>query len=521
MTRWPCLPLLLTLLSPGSAASATPFRSTLGQVEHLIDQWRIEEAAAMLAPLLRSSPRHPKVLQLRGEILINQGKYRQAHDLLKGAIRGSRTSLPLKALRDLAGSTADMVKGYTSHRSPGGHFEIWTGKGKDELLVPFAAETLEATRVSLERDLGYAPREPVRVEIYPSPEDLARVSPLTITEIRRSGTIALCKFNRLMVVSPRALLRGYSWRDTLAHEYVHLVITRRWHNTVPIWLHEGLAKFFEARWRQPLGDVAPLSPAQEHLLASALRQRKLIRWEQMHPSMAKLPSQEATALAFAQVQTAVQFLVDQVHIAGLRRLLDMIRSGRTSWEAIRQVSGLNAREFSRRWKQQLGTRNLRLLPDLVPPRLRFGKRPSHERRVAAMREGRARRFLHLAGLLRSRRLTRAAIIEYDKARKILGPRNDLVANHLARAYLEISSPAQAISALMPVLEYYPELSGPQVTMGIAYLRNREPAAAERHLRAALRINPFDPELHCGLADALKGRTADAARLHASLCAKLR
>ena len=36
--------------------------------------------------------------------------------------------------------------------------------------------------------------------------DLARVSTLTIKEIETSGTIALCKWNRLMIVSPRALV---------------------------------------------------------------------------------------------------------------------------------------------------------------------------------------------------------------------------------------------------------------------------------------------------------------------------
>ena len=45
-----------------------------------------------------------------------------------------------------------------------------------------------------------------------------------------------------MAVTPRALLRGYPWRDTLAHEYVHLVISRLSHNRVPVWLHEGLAE---------------------------------------------------------------------------------------------------------------------------------------------------------------------------------------------------------------------------------------------------------------------------------------
>jgi tetratricopeptide (TPR) repeat protein len=163
--------------------------------------------------------------------------------------------------------------------------------------------------------------------------------------------------------------------------------------------------------------------------------------------------------------------------------------------------------------------NLRPLPGLVPPELRFGKAPSREQQLAAVKERRARRWLRLADLLRVRGHTRASIIEYQKARDLLGPRNELAANHLARAYLEIASPAQAISALLPVLEYYPDKPGPQVTMGIAYLRSGDPGAARQHFKVALRINPFNPEVHCGLARALGSTTAEAAH-HARLCQQL-
>ena len=52
------------------------------------------------------------------------------------------------------------------------------------------------------------------------------MSPLTEDEIETTGTIALSKYNKLMVVSPRATLFGYPWMDTLAHEYTHLVVSR-------------------------------------------------------------------------------------------------------------------------------------------------------------------------------------------------------------------------------------------------------------------------------------------------------
>src|SRR6202011_3245409 len=114
-------------------------------------------------------------------------------------------------------------------------FVVWYAPGKDSLLASYALEALEKAWAALGDDFGSRPSEPVRVEIYPEVSDLARVSPLTLKEIETSGTIALCKYNRLMIVSPRALVHGYPWLDTLAHEYTHFIVSRLSRNTVPIW----------------------------------------------------------------------------------------------------------------------------------------------------------------------------------------------------------------------------------------------------------------------------------------------
>ena len=83
---------------------------------------------------------------------------------------------------------------------------------------------LDAAWQTIGDDLGLQPADPIRVEILGAPADLAKMSPLTEAEIETTGTIALSKYNKLMVVSPRATLFGYPWMDTLAHEYTHLVV---------------------------------------------------------------------------------------------------------------------------------------------------------------------------------------------------------------------------------------------------------------------------------------------------------
>lgn len=512
--------LLVLLLTAGAALAAPGLEQQAQRVRELLAEWRPQDAERALAPLLRIAPDDPAVQRAAAELRFRQGRYDDARRLLDRllATPAGRGSASVKRLAALVQSTAETVKGYRQEKPPGGHF-VFRTSGRDRYLVPFASETLEAVRERLQKDLGYVPPAPILVEIYPRPADLARVSPLTEQDIERSGTIALCKYQRLMIVSPRALLRGYGWRDTLAHEYTHLVVSRLSHNRVPIWLHEGLAKLFEARWRLPPAANAPLTPIQRHLLASALSKGTLIPWAKMHPSMAKLPNQRATALAFAEVQTALAFVTSRVGIDGLRRLIAALRAGQDDWSALRSVTKLSRAAFTKGWKQYLRGLKLERKAGLELEPLVFGKARSKEQRIAKIRLEKARRYFRLADLLRQRNLLHAAALEYEKARSLGGARDSFVANALARTYLQLKLPERAIDVLKPVIEYYPEIAGVQATLGAAYLAAAQRKEAAAHLEVALRINPFNPQIHCDLAQALPA--GPAASRHVKLCKELR
>src|SRR5260370_14761133 len=112
-------------------------------------------------------------------------------------------------------------------RAESAHFILCYPKGKDEILAPYALETLESIRQALSQDLGFAPPGKVRVEVVNDARELSKVSTLTYKQIITTGTIAICKFNKLMITSPKAVLHGYDWRDTLAHEFVHLGVSQK------------------------------------------------------------------------------------------------------------------------------------------------------------------------------------------------------------------------------------------------------------------------------------------------------
>jgi tetratricopeptide (TPR) repeat protein len=510
--------LLAAALAGALAAPAHAFR--------MIDDGHVEEAAREVEAALRARPHDPETAFLDGNLAFLRGDYARAAERMREAIRKQRDpSDDERALAALAEATAAATREFVETR--GTHFRVRHAPGKDALLVPYALDALERAYRALAADFGDAPSEPVRVEIYPEVADLAKVSTLTLREIETSGTIALCKFNRIMIVSPRALMAGYPWMDTLAHEYTHFIVTRVSRNTVPIWLHEGLAKLEEARWRDtaPRSDGRPagLTPTMEHLLAGALGRKRLITFEQMHPSMAKLPSQEDSALAFAEVYMALVYLQQQIGWDGIRHLIGALRDGHSDEEAVATALGRPFAQFQHDWRAWLHEQKLRTRAGLVPTALKFKKAPddrSSNEDASEIAEDKARKLARLGGLLRARRRLRAAASEYEKAAAIIGPGHPQVANPLGRTYLELGDAERAIATALPTLELYPDQAAPSAMLGEGYLKKGDFARAQQYFEAALRISPFDPAIHCGLERILRRRDDPRAAEEAAACRTL-
>lgn len=505
----------VALVAAGGVARA----ASTEHAYELVEEQRIDEASKEVEALVRARPHDPEVAFVEGDLLLHRGEYARAADRFGEAMKlRGRVGDDAKQLRDLARATDETTQGYVELR--GKHFVVWHKPGRDDLLAPYALDTLEKAMAALGDDLGWRPTEPIRVEIYPEVADLARVSTLTLKEIETSGTIALCKYNRLMIVSPRALVAGYPWLDTLNHEYTHYVVTRISHNTVPIWLHEGIAKFEERRWRGPSGGA--LTPVMEHLLATGLAHKHLITFAEMHPSMAKLPSQEDTALAFAEVYTVVDYLHEKDGWAGVRALVKRFADGKP-FDAKNGMA-----ELESTWRSWLRGKKLRAHPGLLPAEseLRFKKgagKPTEasEDDSGRIGEERARKFARLGGMLRARHRLQAAATEYEKAQAIVGGGNPAVANKLARTYLELGDPTRAISTAEPALELYPDQAAPNATLGEAWLRKGDNKKAAHYLEAALAINPFDPAVHCGLAQAWRALNDRRAGGEAATCQSLK
>ncbi len=455
----------------------------------------------------------PAALLLEARLAFLEGRFEDALDFLTQArnLSDAFDEDTVGPFEDLVLATWELVRDMVPHPSPGGHFVVYTRPGPDEVLVLYAGEALERARKATEEVFGWAPSEPVAVHVYPHVEDLARVSSLRVSEIQASGTIALCKYNRLMITSPADLLYGYEWLDTLAHEYIHYVIIHASDNRVPIWLHEGLAKYFETRWR---GNLSPsLSPTSQDLLARAIAEGHLITFDEMSPSMARLPTQEATATAFAEVFTAIRFIVERTGIEGIRHIIERIRDGASDREAIAAVLGMSFERFEKQWRRFMRSLDLVRLPTAYVERLYFRNRDDRRDELKAIGAEKAEQHTYLGDRLRARKRMLAAVKEYRKAVAVVGNTSPVIQAKLATALLALGRAQDALDAVEPALQWYPQYVLLHLRRGQALLKLNRYAEAAEALRRAVAINPFDADVHRGLEKALAalGRQQEADR----------
>jgi tetratricopeptide (TPR) repeat protein len=480
-------------LAAGAGKETTPEgkdRAGSGAVLEALEMWDLPLAQQRLDELRHAEGETPVTRELTGRLRFFAGDY-------AGAVESLQDSGSLYA--GLAAATLAETRNDEQRESA--HFVLRYPPGKDEILAPYALETLEAARERIGRDLGFLPEERIRVEILRDPSALSRLSPLTETEIAQSGTIALCKYDKLMVVSPRALVVGYAWQDTLAHELTHYLITRKSQNKTPIWLHEGIAKYEESHWRGEAGEA--LSPSTAALLNRRLKDGSLISFERMHPSIAMLPSQEDAALAFAEVFTTIEYLVKERH-ASLEQLLVSLSQGMGDTQAVEHAAGESFDRLTRDWKAYLQRRPMpKELAPLAPEKLRFksdpdARDPEPDGADPAIPDPQARRAAHLGSLLLARARLNPALIELGKAEGRVGARSSVLSNLYAKALLQAGRREEAERVLRASLVPYPDIAQTHLQLGQVELGAQRWDLAKQELLAANAVDPFDPEIHVGL-----------------------
>jgi tetratricopeptide (TPR) repeat protein len=481
----------IILLTPTILGAATPEQTFIA-----LQSWQLEEALKSAQSLMVEDPNEPINWMLAGRVQHQRGEHFSALALLKAA---QNKNIEVDDILDLVESSA----GYQTHfkviETP--HFKIHY-IDKDRVVADYARPVLEASYTRIGEALRFLPAErgeKIAVEIYPDARGLSSATGLSIKEIETSGTIAICKFHRLMITSPLATANGYHWADTLAHEFTHLLVSKKSRNTIPIWLHEGIAKFYESIWSGEPG--LALQPYSEKLLADAVRNKKLIPFAKMHPSMAKLPSQEDTALAFAEVFTMVEFIRHQYGEGSIPQILESTASGIELNKAFLKVTGVDIKTLEAQWRRYLATRSYREIPGAALQKIVLASKNEEvqsEKPLETITDKETHDRSRLGELLQIAGHQRAAAMEYENAYKKAGLRYPTLLYRLASVYVSTHREQEAIALLNKSLAVHANDLDLRLLLGRLLLSTGSLIPARKNFDAVNLQNPFNPEVHAAL-----------------------
>lgn len=512
---------------PLSQAVARPdgYRAVVDELR----AWNLVEARKKIASLEAKSPGLAEWPALSGAADYLEGRYAESIANLNAALKKRPGDSEWLELRLHVRQTQTAMQGFKAYKTA--HFDIWYDPGEDAVLLPYLGDALEKAYARYGEKLGVRPTQRIRVELFSDSVRFHRSSTLSRRDIEEKGAVGVCKFNKIMFLSPGALLRGYRWLDTAAHEYVHYLIVLATKNRAPIWLHEGIAKYLEKSWRGDKTDF--LHPGEEALLFNARETNVYVPFKKMEPSLIYLETPQEVHLAYAEAASAVDFIQRTMGENALVRLLGGIKNAapaprtqgapafgeenpgmrhqrraslvelestgppQSAEPGLRLLAGVDLGGFEKLWIEDLKKLPLRAhagsqvsLPKLKP------KGPVSERTIdlAALKSAVARRRMRLGDRLSFRGRMRAALIEYRRALRD-EPHSQPLLNRAAQIEIHLGMIPEAEQHIQRALKVDPDYAMTHVHKALASEMGGRPGRALRAWEEVLHINPFIRVVH--------------------------
>ena len=493
--------ILSIMISMAQAAPPEAMDSLMSK----LDSWDIENAWMEVKELLLKEPKDPQLLELASHIAFHRGDYQEALRLIKSVME-------LGELGELGGEedknksfalfleeTIGVVSPFRRYESP--HFVVSLDEKQDGVLIDYMLDAMEKTYQLMAQQYGFQPKEKIRIEVFPDAKAFYYASTLSARDIEVTGAVGLTKFNKLMLLSPRALVHGYRWLDAISHEYMHYVIIKLTNNKAPIWFHEGLAKYEETHWRN---GPSYLSPLYQTLLARALEEKRLIGFERMEPSLVTLETPDDVQLAYAQAASAIEFIIAKAGHDGLKEIMRRmaLSNQKGASQSIKDVMGLEFDQFESSWKEFLGSKGFKEAEGVNVRRYKIKEGKADEERLdmGEIKSLIARNRAHLGDLLKERGRMEAAILEYRRA--LADARDSVpIMNRLSDVLLLLGRNEEALGLLKRAKEISPDHPTTYTTLGEIHLKLKDFNQAREAFQESIQINPFNPEVHRGLASA--------------------
>jgi tetratricopeptide (TPR) repeat protein len=457
--------------------------------------------------LLNEAPLNPtEASVLRARFALYRGDCDEARALLSSS--SASEGQAIRELSHLAEGCARAVAGAKIIVDDSRGVWVRMQDEADAVWVSLVTDVAARARDATGEKLGIHLPRPLRIELVMDHASLSAMTGLPLEAAETTGTVAVARWGRVTMLSPRSFAKGYPWQDTLAHEITHLLVTSATRDNASLWLQEALAKRFETRWREPrpLDDI----PNQHELTHRAWLQGSSVGIENLGASIALLPSPESARIAYAEVYDFLDFILQQSGWPALRLLLrDLRELGSDGTDkALVSVTGYSQSDWIRRWRSALSRESVT-------------KKTNNETLPGLALEGNLEQAerLRLAELLTSRKAYGAAIRLLSQDR--IGD-SDLPDLHATAglAMLQLGAPDKALELIGSPTGLL-GLQGDWLALrGRALFELNRKAEAETQFDWALAFAPTDERVCCegrSQSDSLAENSSAVGSIRRPLC----
>ncbi len=449
--------------------------------------WDTEGAMESAEKAIKENPQDAKSYELMGFAYFYSGNYAEAIKHISKACDLDPYNMYRKNLLAFVKGTGDILKPYEEHESE--HF-ILRVHPRDRILKYYVLDALEKGYRKIGNMLGFKAGRKIIAEIYSRREDFNFASTLTKEQIEASGAIGICKFNRNMIVSPRCLAFGFRWLDSIVHELTHYMILHTASSDIPLWLNEGIARYFETTWRSE--ESLYLVPVVKNLLKEAVEDNQWVEFEKMKNGMPNLDNKKEVSMAFAEVGAGVDYIISTYGSNKLASLVREFMDNKNENNAFKKILGVSSIKFLKELKQFIRDKNLQATEGAVLDNFKLKDENVNETNEYVGVE--ARGYVRLGNKFRKKKMYPVALIEYAKALE-LDPVNPVILNKIGKTYFDLGEFESAEENLKKSLEYNPNSANTHTNLGdLLFSRNRLEEALNSYVKSN-HINPFNPAIH--------------------------
>ncbi|MDQ8164448.1 MAG: peptidase MA family metallohydrolase, partial [Gemmatimonadota bacterium] len=436
-----------------------------------------------------------------GMNLLRLGKIAEGKAALDASFKGDPYDVWVKNTLDLL----DTFKNYDTINSD--HAEFMVEKSESALMSVYLGDITERAYSRFRTRYGYAPSEPIRIEVYRSHADFS----VRTVGLAGLGALGVSFGTTLAFDSPAAKDAGpFNWASTVWHELAHTFTLGATDHRVPRWLSEGLSVWEEHQARPGWG--AGVGP----VFLDAFRQGKLAPVSRLNEAFMRPAYPEQVGHSYYQASLVCDLIVRDWGEKALAALLVEYRAGRTTDEAFQKVVGMNVAAFDRRFDAYMRERFAGPLAALAieAPEYAAGM-TSAELRAKANEQKGSYRHQMLAAIALLRGGQREDAIEILERAHALFPEyggEESPAAGLAKLYMERGDSANAMRMLKVVTVADESAFDANKQLAALAMAVRDTALAMEALERAVFINPFPPDLHESLATLAEAQKNHAVRV---------